>query len=206
MENEPMSEVDVRSPERAEIDLALVRQMVDERVQRTTGDAGRKLRFLSMLALFFAIVALAASGALAYYTYTYGLPGITAPSIRTHQLVLMDRAGNQRGVWSADRDGTVRLTMTDPQGVDRLRLTVRADGEQALALADDQGAARLALAVLADNSANLAFADARGQTRTVLGLSGAGAASLLFTDQQGGTRAALGLGADGSPTFWWPEE
>jgi hypothetical protein len=186
-------------------DLATLRQLVDDRVRERTAATTRRVRLLSALALVFALLALGASGGLAYYVIYYGLPGITAPSIRAHELVLVDRTGQERGTWRVDREGTARLTMVDPRGVDRLRLTVRADGEQAVALADGTGAARVALAVLDDNAANLAFADARGQTRTVLGLSAAGAASLLFTDQAGGPRAAMGLGADGSPTFWWPD-
>jgi hypothetical protein len=186
-------------------DLALIRQMVDQRVREATAAASRRVRVLSWVAVVFALVALGTSAALAYYTYYYGLPGITSPSIRAHELILVDRAGNERGFWRVDREGTTRLSMADPQGVDRLRLTVRADGEQAVALADGSGAARIALAVLDDGAANLAFADARGQTRTVLGLSATGSASLLFTDQLGGARAAMGIGADGSPTFWWPD-
>jgi hypothetical protein len=195
----------VTDREPAGVDLATVRRMVDEQVRAATRSATRRVRFLGGIALVLGVVALATTAALAYYTYYHGLPGITSPSIRTHQLVLVDRAGQERGFWRVDGEGTVRLSLADPAGVDRLRLTVRADGEQALALADGAGAARAVLAVLDDNSANLAFADARGQTRTVLGLAGTGAASLLFTDQLGGTRAALGLGADGAPTFWWPD-
>jgi hypothetical protein len=187
------------------MDLAPFRQMVDERVRVATSAANRRIRRLSWLAMVFAFVALGASAALAYYTYYYGLPGVVSPSIRAREVVLVDRAGQERGYWRVDSEGTMRLALADPDGVDRLRLTVRADGEQAIALADGAGAARVALAVLQDNSANLAFADGRGQTRSVLGLSETGAASLLFTDPMGGTRAALGVGADGSPEFWWPE-
>jgi hypothetical protein len=122
--------------EPAALDLATLRQMVDERVRRATAVANRRVRLLSALALIFALVAIATSGALAYYTYYYGLPGITSPSIRAHEVVLVDRAGNERGFWRVDSEGTARLAMVDPAGVDRLRLTVRADGEQALALAD----------------------------------------------------------------------
>lgn len=186
-------------------DLATMRRLVDERTRAHVGEANRRVKVLSWLAMTFAVVALALTGALAYYTYYHGLPGITSPSIRAHQMVLVDRAGQERGYWRVDDDGTARMTLVDPDGVERLRLTVRADGEQAVALADGAGSARLVLALLEDNTANLAFADERGQTRTVLGLSSAGAASLLFTDPMGGTRGALGVAADGNPTFWWPE-
>jgi hypothetical protein len=186
------------------MDLAMFRQMLDERVQAATAAANRRVRRVSLLALFFAVVALGTSGALAYYTYYYGLPGIVSPSIRAHELVLVDRGGLERGHWRVDGEGTTRLSLSDLDGVERLRLTVRPDGEQAIAIADGAGAARLALAVLEDNSANLAFADGRGQTRSVLGLSGGGEASLLFIDQVGGTRAALGVDGNGEPTFWWP--
>jgi hypothetical protein len=201
----PDAEVTDHGPTPAATDLATIRHLVDERVRAATAAASRRVRLLSWVAMVFALVALGASAALAYYTFYYGLPGMVSPSIRAREVVLVDRAGAERGYWRVDGDGTARLTMADPQGVGRLRLTVRADGEQAFALADGQGAARVALAVLDDNSANLAFADGRGQTRTVLGLSAVGAASLLFTDQQGGTRAALGIDPDGSPTFWWPD-
>lgn len=186
-------------------DLTTMRQLVDERTRAHVGEANRRVKVLSWVAMALAVVALAATGALAYYTYYHGLPGITSPSIRANEMVLVDRSGQERGYWRVDEEGTARMTLVDPEGVERLRLSVRADGEQAVALADGAGAARLVLALLEDNSANVAFADARGQTRTVLGLSSAGAASLLFTDPMGGTRGALGVAADGSPTFWWPE-
>lgn len=185
-------------------DLATINHLVDERVRAATTEIRRRGRLLGWLAIVFALVALGASAALAYYTFYYGLPGMTSPSIRAREVVLVDRAGQERGYWRVDREGTVRLTLADQEGVDRVRLTVRSDGEQALALADGSGAARVALALLDDDTANLAFADQRGQTRTVLGLSSLGGASLLFTDQHGATRAALGVEADGTPTFWWP--
>jgi hypothetical protein len=200
-----MTETNLKDQGPPAVDLATLRQLVDSRVQAATAAAARRGRIMGAVALVFALLALGLTGALAYYTYYHGLPGITSPSIRAHEVVLVDRAGAERGFWRVDREGTARLSLMDPAGVERLRLTVRADGEQALALADDAGAARIALAVLDDHSANLAFADGRGQTRTVLGLSAAGAGSLLFTDQMGGTRAALGIGPDGAPTFWWPE-
>jgi hypothetical protein len=187
------------------MDMATFRQMVDERVEHATARANRRVRVLSGLAILLGVLALGATGALAYYTYYHGMPGVVSPSIQTREVVLVDRAGVQRGYWRVDAEGTMRLALADPDGVERLRLTVRADGEQAIAIADGAGAARVALAVLQDNSANLAFADGRGQTRSVLGLTEAGAASLLFTDPMGGARAALGVGADGSPEFWWPE-
>jgi hypothetical protein len=199
-----MSLTDLTDEDAVALDLATIDRLVDERVRAATARMRRRGRVLGWVAIVFAVLALGASAALAYYTFYYGLPGLTSPSIRANELVLVDRAGQERGYWRVDGEGTVRLTLADPRGVDRLRLTVRSDGEQALALADEGGAARVALAVLDDNTANLAFADQRGQTRTVLGLSALGGASLLFADQHGATRAALGVEADGVPTFWWP--
>jgi hypothetical protein len=180
-------------------------QVMEERVREETERARRGSRTLAVLALALACLAIGSTAGLLYFAFYQDLPLLTSPSIRAHEIVLVDGAGTERGSWTVDPEGTARLRLVDPDGVERLKLTVRADGEQGISLADGTGTNRVVLGHLADRSSTLAFADDTGVTRAVLGMSPAGASSLLFADAHGGARAALGLSPNGEPTFWWPE-
>ncbi len=180
------------------------RDLVSERVRVETAAIRRRMRILGWMAVVIALLAAAGAGGVLYYAFYHGLPILTSPSIRTREVVLMGENGSARGYWRVDDEGTARFVMTDPRGVDRLKLTLRANGEQGVSLADSTGAARVVLGFLDDQSGTLGFADERGQTRGVFGLTPDGESSLLFADQNGGTRAVLGVRGDGSPEFWWP--
>lgn len=179
-------------------------RLLEERI-RAEAAKSRRGRILGWMALILALLGLVASGGLLYYAFYQGLPVLTSPSLRAHEIVLVDGAGNDRGRWAVDPDGSARLVLMDADGVDRLKLTLTDDAGQAISLADPTGANRIVLSLLPDEGSSLAFANSEGTTRAVLGTSAADVASLLFADANGGTRAAMGLSPTGEPTFWWPD-
>lgn len=192
-----------QSPAVPEI-LQDLRRIIDERLKREGAQLKKSATRTARLAIVLAVLAILMAGGVAYYATFHALPGLTAPSFRTRQVVLVGPDGQERGYWRVDDEGTARLVMVDPDGVDRLKLTLRANGEQGLSMADTTGAARIVLGYLDDGSATLAFADERGQTRSVLGLAANEESSLVFADPNGGTRAMMGVERDGTPIFWWP--
>ncbi len=201
-----MAEMDQKT-EPMEMPPELVREfrdLVSERVRVETAAIRRRMKVLGWFAVVLALVAAAGTAGVLYYAFYQGLPVLTSPTVRTREVVLMGADGKARGYWRVDEEGAARFALTDPRGVDRLKLTLKTNGEQGVSMADSTGAARVVLGFLDDQSGTLGFADGRGQTRGVLGLTPDGETSLLFADQNGGTRAVLGVRADGEPEFWWP--
>jgi hypothetical protein len=174
------------------------RLRVLERRQRT---AARWALISGALAAFAIVLA----GGFLYTAAFHGLPGVGTRVLRTQEVVLTDSRGNERGRWMADADGTVRLTLMNPGGVEVVRLSARSDGA-GVALADSSGQGRVVLAFLGDQNGSLAFADRRGATRTVVGFGADESSSILFADRNGLARAALGLTSMGTPELLWPDQ
>lgn len=180
------------------------RRILDERLRQENAQLKKSARRASRMAIVLAVLAILMAGGVGYYAIFHAMPGLTAPSFRTREVVLVGPNDQERGYWRVDDEGTARLVMADRDGVERLKLTLRENGEQGVSMADSTGAARVVLGYLDDGSATLAFADRRGQTRTVLGLAPNEESSLVFADPNGGTRAIMGVERDGAPIFWWP--
>lgn len=126
--------------------------------------------------------------------------------VRAHRFILQDEAGNLRGLWQLDEEGTVRLSIHDAQGNSRMNLAVLEDGSPGVSFADEDDRRRVVLGLLPDQTGTLVFADRGGIPRAVLGVSDHGAANLLFADGQGVSRVSMGLDASGAGNLTLPAE
>ena len=125
--------------------------------------------------------------------------------VRAHRFMLEDEAGNVRGLWQLDEEGTVRLSIHDAEGHPRMNLAVLADGAPGISFADESDRRRVVLGLLPDKTSTLVFADGGGIPRAVLGVSSQGSANLLFADDEGVSRVSVGLDASGAGNLTLPE-
>ena len=183
-----------------DFELLLDTRLTEERQKRRHSE--RLLRFSLALATF----ALFVVALVAYTLYDRRGPGISAGTVRTREVRLVDGSGQVRGRWSLQEDGGTRLSFLDDRGTERIRITLLQNGAQGITLADSRGEARVVLSLEGSEGSRLTFADAAGRPRTVLGLSSQQAGSLIFADQEATPRAALGLGPDGRATFVLPSD
>lgn len=124
---------------------------------------------------------------------------------RARRFVLEDGDGNLRGLWQADDDGTVRLSIHDAAGRPRMNLVVLNDGAPGISFVDESDRRRVVLGLLPDQTSTLVFADGSGVPRAVLGTSGKGSANLLFADARGVSRVSMGLDETGAANLILPD-
>jgi len=129
-----------------------------------------------------------------------GDAGWAVDSLSTHEVVLRDADGIERGRLSTDAEGRAQLSLSDRDGRERIRLAVLADGSPGVTINDPEARPRAVLAYLGDGTTNLVFADAQGVSRAVFGLEPDGSAQALFSDRDGVIRTLVGVGSDGDPS------
>lgn len=181
-----------------DFELILETRLAEERRKRRRAEQFGRLTFM------LAAVALLATALMAYTLYDRRGPGISAGTVRTREVMLVDADGRVRGRWSSLPEGGTRLSLIDKAGVERMRMTLLESGAQGITLADSRGEGRVVLSLEGGEGSRLTFADAAGRPRTVLGLSSQQAATLVFADEESNPRAAMGLEPDGRGTFMLP--
>lgn len=125
--------------------------------------------------------------------------GSVASSIEAGAFVLKDAEGIQRAALGLRDDGGATLTLSDGNGLARLRLAVLPDGSPGVSLLDTDGETRAILGLLADGTTTLVFADGGSVARGIFALTPDGAARVIFNDRDGRTRTAVGVDTEGQP-------
>lgn len=125
--------------------------------------------------------------------------GDVAPSLEATSFLLKDADGVQRAALGLGDDGQASLTLSDGNGLPRLRLAVLPDGSPGVSLLDANGETRAILGLLADGTTTLVFADGGSVPRGILALTPDGASRVIFNDREGRTRTAVGVDTDGRP-------
>jgi hypothetical protein len=125
--------------------------------------------------------------------------GSVAPSLEAGAFVLKDEEGVQRAALGMRDDGGATLTLSDGNGLARLRLAVLPDGSPGVSLLDTDGETRAILGLLADGTTTLVFADGGSIARGIFALTPDGAARVIFNDRDGRTRTAVGVDTEGQP-------
>jgi hypothetical protein len=160
----------------------------------------RRLRRYTTTMLVVTAMVLGLGTALIWYSVRSGLPG-SPITVSARQFVLRDAQGNARGAWGLDQDGAVRLTLSDPNEQQRVRLSLLQDGSAGLSFSDSADRKLAVLGLLPDHTTNLALTDPAGIPRAVLGVASDGSSNLVFADRAGATRAGLGVDSRGIGTF-----
>jgi hypothetical protein len=169
------------------------------RLEELERENRRLRRFGTMMLVGLAMI-LGLGAALVFFSGRFGLPG-SAQTVSAQQFMIRDRDGNVRGVWGTGEDGTVRLALSDPEGRQRVRLSLLDDGSAGISLADSADRKLAVLGLLSDNTTTLALTDPAGIPRAVLGVSANGSSNLVFADRLGATKAGLGVDIRGLGTF-----
>ena len=146
------------------------------------------------------VVAAFAGGAVAQWVLT----GCVTPraqaaaetgAIRTQSVILVDAAGNERGMLGMTANGPA-LLLKDDQGHPRIMLgnTGGAEASWSLELMDAKGGDRFACGVRTDDSeSGMGITDANGVLRVGLGCASYGV-GLSLDDAKGTERLGMGLG------------
>jgi hypothetical protein len=146
-----------------------------------------------------------------------------ARSVKAQQFVLLDKAGNQRGVMEVTDRGTADLGLMDGNGRNRAEFRVSKDGSAAVAFYDPNGGRRVVvgeattgrsgvsiyasggrqiatLSVTQGDESSLTLYDpTTGRARVGLGVTSTGAPALVLFDPNGRDRLELHIGAKGEP-------
>lgn len=125
--------------------------------------------------------------------------GSVASSLEAGAFLLRDEDGVQRAALGLRDDGGATLTLSDGNGLARLRLAVLPDGSPGVSLLDTDGETRAILGLLADGTTTLVFADGGSVARGIFALTPDGAARVIFNDRDGRTRTAVGVDPQGQP-------
>lgn len=125
--------------------------------------------------------------------------GSVASSVEAEAFLLKDAEGVQRAALDLRDDGEASLTLSDGNGLARLRLAVLPDGSPGVSLLDTDGETRAILGFLADGTTTLVFADGGAVARGIFALTPDGAARMIFNDESGRTRTAVGVDTRGEP-------
>jgi len=160
----------------------------------------RRLRRYGVTMLVVLAGFLGVGAALLYFSGAYGLPG-SPQMVAARQFLLRDAQGTIRGTWGTAEDGSVRLTLSDDRGRQRIRLSLLEDGSAGLTFADTADRKLAVLGLLPDHTSTLALTDPAGVPRMVLGVAANGSSNLVFADHSGTTRAGLGVDSRGLGTF-----
>ncbi|HSB54598.1 MAG TPA: hypothetical protein VLD58_09590, partial [Gemmatimonadales bacterium] len=162
-------------------------------------DNRRLRRYTTMMLVVVALV-LGLGAALVFYSGKAGLPG-SPQTVTARQFVLRDGSGTVRGAWGTTEDGSVRISLNDEKGRQRVRLSLLEDGSAGLSFADTADRKLAVLGLLPDHTTSLVLTDPGGIPRVVLGVQPNGSSNIVFADQSGSTRAGLGVDPRGLGTF-----
>ena len=193
MENEPESGPPTMEYQFRELRASLEQRM--DRVERVQGHDGPRRWIVPMLAagaLVLLIMLVTGSGDVVR-------TGSVASSLEAGAFLLKDEEGVQRATLALQDDGGASLTLSDGNGLARLRLAVLPDGSPGVSLLDTDGETRAILGLLEDGTTTLVFADGGSVARGIFALTPDGAARVIFNDADGRTRTAVGVDTQGQP-------
>lgn len=195
LENEPENE---NAPPTMEYRFRELRANLEQRLERLEREQGRAgpRRWIGPV---LGAVVLVMFITLATRTRDVVRIGSVASSLEAKAFLLKDDEGVQRAALGLRDDGGARLTLSDGNGIARLRLAVLPDGSPGVSLLDTDGETRAILGLLADGTTTLVFADGGSVARGIFALTPDGAARMIFNDQDGRTRTAVGVDTQGEP-------
>jgi hypothetical protein len=177
-----------------------VEHVLLQRMDRLERENRRLKRYSGMMVVACAVL-LGLSAAMVFFSGRFsGLPG-AGQVVAARQFVLRDGGKEARGAWGLADDGSVRLTLNDQQGRERVRVSVLQDGSAGISLSDSANRKLAVFGVLPDQNTTLALTDRAGTPRAVLGVSSDGSSNLVFADRTGSTRAGIGVDTRGVGTF-----
>lgn len=176
-----------------------VEHVLMQRMDRLERENRRLKRYSGMMVVACAIL-LGLSGAMVFFSGRFSLPG-AGQVVAARQFVLQGDGGATRGAWGIDKDGAVRLSLSDAQGRQRVRVSLLQDGSAGISLSDSADRKLAVFGVLPDQNTTLALTDRSGTPRAVLGVSSDGSSNLVFADRTGATRSGIGVDSRGVGTF-----
>ena len=114
---------------------------------------------------------------------------ITANSVTTQRVILVDAKGKERGSFAVI-DDRAEVRLEDPSGSPRAVMVVTAAGVPAVNLFDQRGIPRATVQVGANGDSGVALYDKTGQHRAAMLVSAEGEPQVVFFDASGNPMAA----------------